>query len=91
MQETFENAAADFARFAVERDYPPNLLWVKPNDVVLAFWNGRWTYFIWKGDPTERQNAAKSEYKDAMVRKIGISFEGRCKTVRWTSAVSMCP
>ena len=34
--DTFEKSAADFARFAVKQDYPPNLLWVEPTDVVLA-------------------------------------------------------
>src|SRR5205809_337004 len=82
--ETFEDSAANFARFAVKQDYPPNLLWVKPADVVHAFWNKRWTYFIWKGDPTERQDRAKVEYDTAIAQNVGIAFEGRCKTERWT-------
>jgi hypothetical protein len=82
--DTFEDSAADFARFAVKQDYPPNLLWVKPTDVVLAKWNRRWTYFVWKGDPTKRQDRAKLEYDAAIAGNVGIAFEGKCKTDRWT-------
>jgi hypothetical protein len=84
MIDTFEHAAADFARFAVKQDYPPNLLWVKSTDAVFAKWNGKWTYFVWKGDPTERQDRAKVEYDTAISRKVAIAFEGKCKTDRWT-------
>src|SRR3989442_1427593 len=82
--DSFEDSVADFRRFAVEQDYPPNLLWVKPHDVVLSRWNSRWTNFIWKGDPTERQSLARVEYESAIARNIGIAFEGKCKTAGWT-------
>jgi hypothetical protein len=80
---TFEGAVADFTRFAVERDSPP-LLWAKEHDVVLALWKSRWTYFIWKGDPAEKQSLARVEYESATARNIGLAFEGKCKTDRWT-------
>jgi hypothetical protein len=57
---------------------------VKSTDVVLAKWDGRWTYFVWKGDPTERQDHARVEYDSAIARNVGIAFEGKCKTDRWT-------
>ena len=61
----------------MERDYPPDLLWTKEHDVVLALWKSRWTYFIWKGDPAERQNLAKAEYERAAARNIGLAFEAK--------------
>lgn len=81
---TFEDAAADFARFAMSQGFPPNLLWVKADDVLLGRWNGRWIYFIWKGGPAKRQELAKTEYESAIRRNIGLAFEGKCKTDRWT-------
>ena len=84
---SFDTAAADFIRFAVSQGYPPNppnLLWVKPRDVVLAFRKGSWTYFVWNGDATERKNLARAEYESTVNLNIGIAIEGRCKTDRWT-------
>src|ERR1700733_2042666 len=81
---TFEEASADFARFAVNHGFPPNLLWAKEDEVLLGRWHGRWTYFVWKGDPAERQNVAKIEYQNSITRNIGIAFEGRCKADKWT-------
>jgi hypothetical protein len=81
---TFEEASSDFARFAVSQGFPPNLLWVKKDDLLLGRWHGRWTYFVWRGDPAKRQNVAKIEYENSITRNIGIAFEGKCKTDRWT-------
>jgi hypothetical protein len=80
----FEDAAADFARFAVSQGFPPNLLWVKADNVLLGRWKGRWIYFIWKDDPAKRQQVAKAEYESAISRNIGVAFEGKFKTDRWT-------
>jgi hypothetical protein len=80
----FEDAAGDFARFAVSQGFPPNLLWVTADDVLLGRWNGSWIYFILKDDPAKRQQVAKAEYERAISRNIGLAFEGKCKTDRWT-------
>jgi hypothetical protein len=61
------------------QDYPPNLLWLTPNDVV--FWRLR--YFFWKGDASERTGHAKAEYESGTARYVGISFQAHCKTERW--------
>jgi hypothetical protein len=80
----FHTAADEFARFAVDQGYPPNLLWVTPEDVVLERWNGTWTNFVWKGEPNKRQGQARIAYQSAMARNLGIAFEAKCRTDRWT-------
>lgn len=39
--ETFDTAVANFRLFLVQQDYPPNLLWLPPNDIV--YWELRFT------------------------------------------------
>lgn len=78
--ELFETAVGNFRAFLVQQDYPPNLLWLSPDDVV--FWGLR--YFFWKGDPTERTSLAKAEFESAMAHNIGIALQAECKTERWT-------
>lgn len=77
--ESFERAVADFRRFLIQQDYPPNLLWLTPNDVV--FWGLR--YFFWKGDPSERESRAKTSFSNAMAANVGIALQAQCKTDRW--------
>lgn len=77
--EQFETAVTRFRGFLVQQDYPPNLLWLTPNDIV--FWGLR--YFFWKGDATERTSHAKAEYEIAMAQDIGLLLQAHCKTERW--------
>ena len=77
--ESFETAVTNFRTFLLQQDYPANLLWLTPDDIV--FWGLR--YFFWKGDPSERSSRAKSEYDSAMAHNIGIALQARCKTERW--------
>jgi hypothetical protein len=47
IMESFEAAVEGFRKFLIEHDYPPNLLWLTPDDIV--FWGcvisfGRGTY-----------------------------------------------
>lgn len=79
----FYSAAAEFTKFVVKQGYPPNLLWAIPEDVVIRKWNGAWTYFVWKGDPTERERRARKEYQSAISRNVGLALEAHCKTDRW--------
>jgi hypothetical protein len=80
----FYSAADDFARFAVSQGYPLNLLWVTQADVVLLRWMRTWTYFVWKGEPNKRQGEVRIVYQNAMARNVGLTFEAKCKTDRWT-------
>jgi hypothetical protein len=50
----------------------------------LGLCKSRWTYFVWKGDPAERQNLARVEYETAAAQNIRLAFEGKTKTDRWT-------
>lgn len=78
--ESFETAVTNFRRFLVQQDYPPNLLWLTPDDIV--FWGMR--YFFWKGEPSARSSQAKSYYESGMARNNGIELQAHCKTERWT-------
>jgi hypothetical protein len=73
----------------VSEGYPPELLWVKTDDVLLGFWLGRFRYFVWQGDPSKRQGVAQIEYENALKRKIGMDFlepaEG-IEPVSWSTA-----
>jgi hypothetical protein len=81
---SFESIAAAFSRFAVSQGCQPNLLWVKSEDVVFGRWLGRWVHFVWKGDPGDRLRMAQIGFESAMARKIGVAFEAKCRTDRWT-------
>jgi hypothetical protein len=78
--ESFDTAVTRFRAFLVPQNYPPNLLWLKPDDIM--FWCLR--YFFWKGDSSERASHARIEYDKAVVRNLGIEFQAQCKTARWT-------
>lgn len=80
----FHTAATEFTKFAVKQGYPPNLLWVTKADVLLNKWQRSWTNFVWKGDPTDRQQRARSKYQNAVANGIGLALEAKCKTDRWT-------
>lgn len=77
--ESFETAVTRFRAFLVQQDYPPNVLWLTPEDVV--FWGLR--YFFWKDDASERSSHAKAEFESGIARNVGISFQAHCKTERW--------
>jgi len=81
---SFESAAAEFLRFAVSEGYPRELLWVKTEDVLLGRWLGQFRYFVWQGDPIKRQGIAQIEYENALKREMGMIFEAKCRTDRWT-------
>jgi hypothetical protein len=80
----FDAAVSEFTAFVVKQGYPPNLLWVTSADVLIHKWNGAWTDFVWKGDPSERERKAARDYNSACSRDIGLALEARCKTDRWT-------
>jgi hypothetical protein len=77
--ESFETAVTNFKAFLVQQGYPPNLLWLTPDDIVF----GGLRYFFWKGDASERTSHAKSGYESGLAANVGIAFEARCKTERW--------
>jgi hypothetical protein len=57
--EPFELAVARFRKFLIEQHYPPNLLWLRPEDVV--FWGLR--YYFPQGDASERELLRKRNMK----------------------------
>ncbi|HWC95590.1 MAG TPA: hypothetical protein VG456_02540 [Candidatus Sulfopaludibacter sp.] len=75
----FDAAVSDFKRFIIQQDYPPNLLWLQPDDIL--FWGLR--YYFRKGDPSERANTAKTEYERALDRNVGLALQAEFKTERW--------
>lgn len=79
----FSAAVSEFTTFVVKQGYPPNLLWVKSADVVLHKWNGAWTYFVWKGDPSEGERSARKDYQSAVSRDVSVALEAHCRTDRW--------
>lgn len=76
-------AASEFTTFIVKEGYPPNLLWVKSADVVVRNWNGAWTNFVWKGDPSEGERSARKTYQSAVSRDVGVALEAHCMADRW--------
>lgn len=78
--EDFETAVTNFARFLVQQGFPPNVLWLTPDDIV--FWQLR--YHFWKGDPGQRRERAKVEYEHGVARNFGIALQAECKTERWS-------
>ena len=77
----FSSATEDFQRFAVQQGYPSAVLWTSPERIVI--WRHR--YFVLVDDPEMQQREAKSSFDRAIARNLGVSIEGKCKTV--TSAI----
>lgn len=78
--EPFETAVERFKKFLVQQHYPPNLLWLRPEDVV--FWCLR--YYFRKSDPSDDVALAKAEFESAIARNVGVALQAECKTVRWS-------
>jgi hypothetical protein len=56
---------------------------VESADVVIHKWNGACTYFVWKGNPSDRERNARRDYQRAKSHDVGLALEARCKTARW--------
>jgi hypothetical protein len=80
----FATKVDEFLRFAMSQEWPPNLRWVKPEDVIVRKWRGRLTQFVWAGNAQERSAEARAEYHRAATSQIGLAFEATGKTNRWT-------
>jgi len=87
----FYSAVAQFTAFVVRQGYPPNLLWVKPADVVIHKWDGEWAYFVWKGDPSDRERDARRDYQGAASHGVGLELTAHCKTERWAICHILVP
>jgi hypothetical protein len=76
--------ADEFLRFVVSQGWPPSLRWVKPEDVLVRTWRGRLSQFVWIGNGQPRAAEARAEYQRASTHQIGLAFEAKGKTDRWT-------
>src|ERR1041385_1744439 len=76
----FETVVEHFKAFLVQQGYPPKLLWLTSDDVVVR---GR-RYFFWKGDPSERQRRAQAVYEIGVAQNLPIACKAKCKTEHWT-------
>ncbi|MBN8733741.1 MAG: hypothetical protein J0L64_24615 [Acidobacteria bacterium] len=81
---SFDIAKEKFVDFLVNQGFPPRLLWVQPDDVVLREWKGAATLFVRKGDHNQRESDARQEFQSAAERGVGLALEASCKTGDWT-------
>ena len=76
MNQSFQEAVAQFRQFVAANGYPQDVVWVTPDDVILS--GGAQVYVR---VPTLRGNekSARQRFETGMSRKVGVLFAILCE------------
>jgi hypothetical protein len=76
MLETFEAAENRYRRFLVENGYPPQIIWVRSQNVVFP---GKRFVYVKFPIPAENLARARETYESGITQQRGVLFSSLCE------------
>jgi hypothetical protein len=76
MNANFEGSVARYEKFLGENGYPPAIVWVRPQDVLLA---GHRRIFVRVPVPAANEVLARTAFNDGIEKKLGVLFATVCE------------
>jgi len=76
VNQTFQESVTEFRRFLAENGYPQDLIWVKPDDVILT---GTSLIYIRVPVPHSNEESARQLFEHGISQQMGVLFATLCE------------